>query len=428
MSSNKDDDGNNVEDKNKNNGDDFERIDGELRFAGRVATWTVRPSLLGFRFIRFLTNLAKGQELKCADNDYESLTAWIDRKGKGKSGGGIGSGGEDKMRVRIFRPRKGSRQGGGGGGEDGSQQQKEDRQPHRQRLPLVLYYHGGGYAFGVPEMNLPFIKALVETRACVVVAPDYRLSLDEPYPAAFDDCYAALIWAKGQALADEEEEEVAAASGNSASGGNASGEDEDSGDKGVFGGLARSDQIFVVGHSAGGGLAAAVAIKGRDTGDVNVAFQMPVYPMLDDRQTNPTAAGNSMPVWNSHHNKLAWDLYLRGLRGEGEIKKNEDDEHERDAVVPVYAAPARLEDYTGLPPAATFVGDLDPFLDETRAYVEKLEKAGVPAKFRVFEGCYHGFDDVVPNASKSREAIRFAAEAYADAADTCFAAQRKRQK
>ena len=211
-------------------------------------------------------------------------------------------------------------------------------------------------------------------RECVVVSPDYRLALDAPYPAGLHDCYDTLLWVKEHAA--------------------------------EIGG--RDDQIFVAGDSAGGGLTVAVSVLARDKGEVNIAFQMPLYPMIDDRQTNPSAVNNTMPVWSSKHNKVAWELYLQGLQG---------------AEVPVYAAPARATNFADLPPAATFVGTLDPFADETRMYVEKLKAAGVPAQLKVFEGCYHGFDQVVPNADKSKEAIKFMTDAYAHAVDHYFAAQ-----
>ena len=116
----------------------------------------------------------------------------------------------------------------------------------------VLWLHGGGYAVGMKEMvHMSRAVGLVKRFGVVVLAPGYRLSLQSPYPAAMDDCYAALLYLK----------EHAAALG------------------------VRSDQIMVGGESAGGGLCAAVCIRARDTGEVNVAFQMPLYPMLDDRDT-----------------------------------------------------------------------------------------------------------------------------------------------
>lgn len=160
----------------------------------------------------------------------------------------------------------------------------------------VLWLHGGGYAVGMKEMvHMSRAVGLVKRFGVVVLAPGYRLSLQSPYPAAMDDCYAALLYLK----------EHAAALG------------------------VRSDQIMVGGESAGGGLCAAVCIRARDTGEVNVAFQMPLYPMLDDRDTE-TSRENYGRVWNTRRNHLAWRLYLRGT--------------DRAQLSP-YAAPARLTDF-----------------------------------------------------------------------------------
>ncbi|MDX2274766.1 MAG: alpha/beta hydrolase [Hyphomonadaceae bacterium] len=243
-------------------------------------------------------------------------------------------------------------------------------------LPILLYLHGGGYFMGSPEMFGDTIKAFIKTRPCVVVSPDYRKSLEAPYPAAIDDCYDALLWVKHNAEA--------------------------------IGG--RSDQIMVGGHSAGGGLTAAVSQRARDRGDVRIAFQMPIYPMIDDRNDTPSARDNDAPLWNAKLNALGWRYYLSGL-------------HARNAPIPADAAPARATDYSNLPPTLTFVADLDPFCDETAAYVEHLKQAGVPVEFRIFKGGFHGSEGIAPKARISREAINFLTEGFARAVDTRFAPQ-----
>jgi len=239
-------------------------------------------------------------------------------------------------------------------------------------LPGVLFLHGGGYAMGNPESFASTFENLIRTRDCVIVAPDYRKSVEAPYPAAVNDCYATLIWLKKNAA-----------------------------ELGV-----RDDQLIVIGGSAGGGLTAAVTLMARDRGEVRVAFQMPLYPMIDDRMTSESMRDNDAPVWSVRHNRVAWDLYLGGLSG---------------ADVPKYAAPAREADYSGLPPTVTFVGDLDPFRDETVQYVERLRAAGVPVEFRLFEGCYHGFDLIRPGSKVGREANAFVCDQFAAALDS-FAA------
>jgi len=259
--------------------------------------------------------------------------------------------GGPEVRVRIYRPVSGA----------------GDRP-----LPGVLFLHGGGYAFGCPELFGSTYRMVMRARACVILAPDYRKSFDAPYPAAVNDCYATLLWMKRNAA-----------------------------ELGI-----RDDQLIVMGQSAGGGLTAAVSLMARDRDDVRIAFQLPLYPMIDDRMTTESARDNDAPLWSSAHNRLGWALYLGGLSGDD---------------VPKYAAPARETDYASLPPTATFVGDLDPFRDETLEYVEHLRAAGVPVECRVFKGCYHGFDAIRPGARVSRDANGFMCEQFARAVDTCLA-------
>ena len=222
----------------------------------------------------------------------------------------------------------------------------------------LLWLHGGGYATGVPEVSNDLIKKFVMRTNCVVVAPDYTLSINKPYPAALNDAHLALVWLKDHA------EEI-----------------------GV-----NPNQIMVGGESAGGGLAAALTLYERDNKGVKIAFQMPLYPMLDDANNTVSAIDNNAPVWDYQANKYAWRLYLKGLNP----KK-----------IPIYAAPARAKDLSGLPPLLTYVGDLEPFRDETINYVKNLQLADVSVKFKIFEGCFHTFDKMYPYANKSKEAIEF---------------------
>ena len=219
----------------------------------------------------------------------------------------------------------------------------------------VLWIHGGGYIAGMKEMvHMSRAVDLVKKFGAVVLSPGYRLAPLSPYPAALDDCYAALIYLK----------ENAAALG------------------------VRSDQLMVGGESAGGGLCAAVCIRARDEGAVNVAFQMPLHPMLDDRDT-ASSRDNYGRVWNTRRNHLAWRLYLRGT--------------DRASLSP-YAAPARLTDFSGLPPAYSFVGDGEPFYAETVRYFEQLRAAGIPAELDVYHTDLHAFDMLEPSAALSGEA------------------------
>lgn len=238
----------------------------------------------------------------------------------------------------------------------------------------VLWLHGGGYAVGMKEMvHMSRAMGLVKQFGAVVLAPGYRLSLQAPYPAATEDCYAALLYLK----------EHAAALG------------------------VRSDQIMVGGESAGGGLCAAVCIRARDTGEVNVAFQMPLYPMLDDRDTE-TSRENHGRVWNTRRNHLAWRLYLRGT--------------DRAQLSP-YAAPARLTDFSGLPPAYSFVADEEPFYAETVRYFDRLRAAGVPAELDIYHTNMHAFDMMRPRDAQSVAAAEAFERQFADARARYFAPQ-----
>ena len=235
-------------------------------------------------------------------------------------------------------------------------------------VPGVLWLHGGGYAMGIPEQSAGTYRKLMNTRPCVIIAPDYRLSIEAPYPAALNDAYQALCYMKNQA------EEL-----------------------GI-----RKDQLMVGGESAGGGLAAALTLYARDKGDVRIAFQMPLYPMIDTSGTTESARDNNAPIWNQKTNSFAWKRYLGALHGK---------------ELPVYAAPSLAKEYSLLPPALSFVGDLEPFRDETISYMEHLRKAGAAVDFRVYPGCYHGFDIICPRAKISEEATAFFLEGFRYAVD-----------
>ena len=244
-------------------------------------------------------------------------------------------------------------------------------------LPALVWFHGGGYGIGVPEMGISRFKDFIAKRDCIMIAPNYRLSVEAPYPAALNDCYETLLWTKNNAS-----------------------------ELGI-----KDNQIFIGGDSAGGGLTAAVALYARDKKEVNVAFQMPMYPMIDDRAITESDTNNNAPVWNSASNRYGWKLYLGNLYGTENV--------------PAYAAPARAMDYKGLPPTATFVGDIEPFRDETIQYVENLKKAGVKVDFMLCKGCYHAFDLCNPKAKVKIEALNFLTDKYAYAVDNYFAEQGK---
>ena len=258
---------------------------------------------------------------------------------------------ESELRLRVYSPKE----------------KKKD-------VPGLLWIHGGGYGLGCPEQDFAFIQKFVDSSGCVVVAPDYTNSTTAPYPAAFNDCYDALLWLK-----------------------------ENGKDYGM-----REDQIFVGGNSAGGGLCAAVVLKARDTGDVSIAFQMPLYPMIDDRMITKSSQNNDAPVWNSKSNEVGWKLYLGESFGTDNVSK--------------YAAPARETNYTNLPPTLTYVGTIEPFTDETMIYVENLKEAGVEVEFKTFEGCFHGFD-LLKFTSVAKQADEFLINGFMYAVENYTAEQ-----
>ena len=224
--------------------------------------------------------------------------------------------------------------------------------------PGVLWIHGGGYQSGSSkDVYVTRALSLTVKFGAVIIAPDYRLSRKCPYPAGLQDCYEALLYLRDHA----KELNI------------------------------REDQIMVGGESAGGGLTVAVCMLARDRGEVNIAYQMPIYPMLDDRDTE-TSRDNHATNWNTKKNHKAWKRYLREAYG-------------TDLVSP-YAAPARQTNYQNLPPCYTYVGDIEPFYRETVDYVENLQKAGVEASLDVYPDWFHAYDVLFPMAKISREAIR----------------------
>jgi len=235
------------------------------------------------------------------------------------------------------------------------------------KLPPMLYTHGGGYISGSPDVFDGLLSKFVDQRPCVIVAPAYRNALIKPYPAAFNDCYDTLLWMRDNA--DE---------------------------------LGIDASKFIIGgHSAGGGLTAAITLKVRDTKDVNVAFQMPFYPMIDDQQPSDPARYIKGAGWDSQNNFFGWSSYLKDL-----YDRNED--------IPIYAAPARNKDYSNLPPTITLIGTYDPFYRETVEYVDGLRSEGIDVAFKIYERCPHGPEIVAPDSPIGKDGTAFTFDSYAE--------------
>lgn len=224
-------------------------------------------------------------------------------------------------------------------------------------LPCVYSIHGGGYVIGSYEDDDARFDAWSRTFPCVGVSVEYRLAPETPYPGPLEDCYAGLRWTFEHAA-----------------------------ELGID-----PARIGIAGYSAGGGLAAALALLARDRGEVDVAFQLLVYPMVDDRR-HTTTSGWDVPIWNPAANEFGWRSYLGDLFGADDV--------------PAYAAPARAADLSGLPPSYVMVGALDLFCDEDLDYAQRLNHAGVDVELHLYPGAPHGFDGLLAAAAVSARARR----------------------
>jgi acetyl esterase/lipase len=221
-------------------------------------------------------------------------------------------------------------------------------------MPAVISIHGGGFAVGSMSLDDRVNAALAVNVGVVVVAVDYRLAPEHPFPAAADDCYATLVW-----LSD-----------------------------GASGLSVDRDRIAVLGDSGGGGLAATTALLARDRGGPAIAFQVLLEPELDDRlQTHSMRTGTNTVGWSQQQAVLSWRYYLGGA-----------------SVPPLHAAPARTQDLSGLPPAYVTVGELDCLRDEGLEYASRLMAAGVPTELHCWPGVWHGSQYGVPTAAVSQRA------------------------
>jgi acetyl esterase/lipase len=226
----------------------------------------------------------------------------------------------------------------------------------------LLWVHGGGHVLGSADQDDPLLDAVVARTGCTAVAVDWRRAPEHPYPAALDDCYAALAALANGGLGDI------------------------------------PGKVVVGGASSGGGLAAGLALLARDRGEHALAGQLLIYPMLDDRGRTPSSRSiTDRRVWNVESNRLAWAAYLAGRA---------------DADVPAYAAPARAEDLRGLPPTWLATAELDLFWDEDLDFARRLLEAGVPTELHVYPGGVHGFDLFAPEAEISRRFCRDRDEAF----------------
>lgn len=237
--------------------------------------------------------------------------------------------------------------------------------PRDEPSAALLWIHGGGMISGTAGAEDLLCRSFADEHGIVVAAVEYRLAPEAPFPAAIEDCHDALEW-----LAARSE--------------------------------VRADRIVIGGASAGGGLAAGLALLARDRGVVSPSFQLLQYPMLDDR-TAADFANDDRPVrvWDNIANRFGWECYLGMPPGAADVSP--------------YAAPARAEDLSGLPPAWIGVGTCDLFLAEDVDYAARLEAAGVPCELHLSEGAFHGSEMVVAKAAVSEAFVASRRDALAGA-------------
>jgi acetyl esterase/lipase len=214
---------------------------------------------------------------------------------------------------------------------------------HDGELPALVYIHGGGFVVGSLDLYDADCRRIAAEVGAVVISVDYRLAPEHPFPAGLEDCYAALVWAAEQAE-----------------------------DLGVD-----PDRIGVGGESAGGGLAAGVALLARDRGGPRLCVQFLGIPELDDRlETESMRSLVDTPITTIPNGEISWDSYLgAGVRGTERVSP--------------YAAPARATDLAGLPPALVTAYEFDPLRDEGIAYAQRLLSAGVSTELNVYPGAFH---------------------------------------
>lgn len=226
-----------------------------------------------------------------------------------------------------------------------------------QAQGAIVWLHGGGFVMGDLDTEHPWAARLAESSGATVISVGYRRAPENRFPAAFDDCYAALVWTAGHAA-----------------------------ELGID-----PARIAVGGHSAGAGLAAAIALRARNEHGPSIRFQLLNQPELDDRQDTWSATNFTDTPWMTR-DKLAatWRHYLDGQ-----------------PATP-YAAPARATDLSGLPPAYVATAEFDPLRDEGITYALRLLQAGVPVELHQWAGTFHGSQAILSAAVSQRQIAEFA--------------------
>jgi acetyl esterase len=233
-------------------------------------------------------------------------------------------------------------------------------------FPILVYFHGGGWVLGGLDTHDGACRQLAHGARCLVLSVDYRLAPEHKYPAAADDCYAALVWAS------------------------------------QHGAELRGDpaRLAIAGDSAGGNLTCVVALMARDKGGPRLAFQLPIYPVTDHAFDTPSYRENATGyLLERDAMEWFWNHYL-GKPADG---------------AEAYASPLRAKDLRALPPALVITAEFDPLRDEGEAYAKRLREAGVEAKLHRFDGMIHGFFGMSAIMDKAKAAMAESCEALAQA-------------
>lgn len=225
-------------------------------------------------------------------------------------------------------------------------------------LPVIYYIHGGGMIMGNASWNLETLVPMVADGSTALVSVEYRLAPEHPDPVPVEDCYAGFAWVAENAI-----------------------------DLGID-----PARLIIAGVSAGGGLAAGVALMARDRHFPRISTQILICPMLDDRFETPSSCMlDGRGSWDRNDNLYGWTALLGDRRGGPEVTS--------------YCAPAREEDLFGLPNTYIDVGSAEGFRDEVLTYAGRLSQAGVLVDLHMWGGGFHAFDLDVPDAAISRDAI-----------------------
>lgn len=225
------------------------------------------------------------------------------------------------------------------------------------KAPCLVYCHGGGFFIEAAQVHKKMMFEYAEKANCIIVFPHYRVSLNNPFPTSLEDCYAAIKWTN---------------------------------DNAAMLGIDKN-KIAIGGDSAGGNLAACVAQMALDRQEINLCFQLLVYPVCDHTlSTVSMQVFQDTPLWNAPSSKLMWDVYLKGK----EINN-----------LPKYVSPLQRTDLNGLPPTYLETAEFDCLRDEGLLYAQKLKDSNVQVELNQTKGTIHAYD-IIETSSITQDSIQ----------------------